>query len=528
MTGLGPKLAPFTLVTKLTAVDPNFNGRKWYCPPTFRESVDVAVSAANLQVAAAQATDPQVLLGLALLAPTEGSIRRNLSELAVKARPDYDPILAVVAITMDGPDEMSAGELIQRDPENALGYYLQGNLLHGADRETDALESFRKAAMCPELRFYDPVTGEAIFKALDALNLHGRDRLCALSWMARRSSEFGSALQSAICALWELAERADRAIREEISELLLVLAGHLYSTNFCNRWFAKRALEQAFGLKAEVARADKTARKYGYAAAAQALFSAALRWPGFEQAAQPSELARWLPTEIHRAFAVADPARCNAGEFGYEMNLKLPDGDKAAFEKAKEDAMQTAAALLDAALTDPDGIVGPYLKGIPRRSNHAEDRHLIHYTPVEQLLNRRPDVLKAAAANKEAMMALWRAGDNDPGRANLARLLAIGWELLAYASSHDRSCPDNIDLVLEQKPSQPPLEARSLSTGQPYIYVASGQKIPAKSGERAQFVLLYDNNADENGFYPCVTAAPMGTAISVDDLKEQLKRRANR
>src|SRR5213080_2127937 len=50
------------MTTKLTAVDPNFNGRKWYCPPTFRESVDVAVSAANLQVAAAQATDPQVLL----------------------------------------------------------------------------------------------------------------------------------------------------------------------------------------------------------------------------------------------------------------------------------------------------------------------------------------------------------------------------------------------------------------------------------------------------------------------------------
>src|SRR5439155_6063459 len=90
------------MTTKLTAVDPNFNGRKWYCPPTFRESVDVAVSAANLQVAAAQATDPQVLLGLALLAPTEGSIRRNLSELAVKARPDYDPILAVGGNTMDG------------------------------------------------------------------------------------------------------------------------------------------------------------------------------------------------------------------------------------------------------------------------------------------------------------------------------------------------------------------------------------------------------------------------------------------
>ena len=274
--------------------------------------MDKAVSAENLQAAAARATDPQVLLGLAILVPTEGSVRRSLSELAVKARPDYDPILAMVAITMDGPD-------------------------------------------------------------------------------------------------------------------------------FCNRWFAQRALESAFGLKAEVAHADKSARKYGYAAAAHALFGAAVRWPGFEHAAQPSQLARWLPTTIHRAFAVADPARFHAGEFGYEMNLKLPDSDKPAFEKAKENAARTAAALLEAALSDPDGIVGPYLKGIPQRGNHADDRQLIHHTPVEQLLNERPDLLKAAAANKEAMMALWRAGDNDPGRANgvfelwisgglEARLEGLNWQ----------------------------------------------------------------------------------------------------
>jgi hypothetical protein len=158
--------------TKLTAVDPDSNARKWYCPPTFRESVDKAVSAENLQAAAAQATDPQVLLGLAFLAPIEGAVRRNLSEMALKARPDYDPILAVIAITMDGPDEMSVAELIKRDPDNALGYYVQGSLLHGADRETDALASFRKAAVCPELRLYDPATGEGLFKALDHSHAH--------------------------------------------------------------------------------------------------------------------------------------------------------------------------------------------------------------------------------------------------------------------------------------------------------------------------------------------------------------------
>lgn len=498
--------------------------------PTFRESVDKAVSAENLQAAAAKATDPQVLLGLAILAPTGSPVRRNLSEMAVKAKPDYDPILAVLAITMDRPDEMSVGELIKRDPDNALGYYVQGNLLHGSDRDTEALESFRKAVACPELRLYDPTTGQALFNALDALSLQGRDRLCALSWMASRTSNFSSSiLQSVSWTLSELAQRADPAIREEISELLLGLAGHLYTTNFHNRWFAQRALERAFGLKAELAAAGKTAKKYGYAAAIHGLFSAIARWPGFEHTAQPMELAQYLPSRIHRAFAVVDPSKFNAGEFGYEMNLKLPDSDKAAFEKAKENAIQAAAALLEAALTDPDGIVGPYLKGVPQSANHEEGRHLIRHliqhTLVEKLMNNRPDLFKAAAANEEAMMALWRAGDNDPGRANMSRMMQVGWQLLAYASSHDSTFPDSIDLVLEQKSTKPPIEAKSLITGKPYIYVAAGEKMPIKSSERAQFVVLYDDNAAESGYYQCVTGAPMGTAISVDHLKEQLRKR---
>ena len=143
--------------------------------------------------------------------------------------------VAVLAITMDGIEEQSIGKLIKRDPDNALGYYLQGTLLHQADKQTEAIEAFRKAAHCSELRLYESNTGPALFKSLDALNLTGRDRLCALSWMAARSSDFCSAaLQPVKQALCEVARRSAPNQREEISELLLILAGHLYATNFQN------------------------------------------------------------------------------------------------------------------------------------------------------------------------------------------------------------------------------------------------------------------------------------------------------
>ena len=84
------------------------------------------------------------------------------------------------------------------------------------------------------------------------------------------------------------------------------------------------------------------------------------------------------------------------------------------------------------------------------------------------------------------------AGDNDPERANMARLLDIGWELLAYASSHDNTFPNDIEVVLAHA-VKPALDAKSPITGRPYVYVAAAQKMPTKSSERAQFVLLYDN-----------------------------------
>lgn len=98
--------------------------QKMFDLPVYRESVDKAVSADNLKAVASSTTDPHVLLGLAFLARTGNPVRQEISEMAVKAEPEYAPIVAVLAIGMDGIYEKSIGELIQRDPDNALGHYL--------------------------------------------------------------------------------------------------------------------------------------------------------------------------------------------------------------------------------------------------------------------------------------------------------------------------------------------------------------------------------------------------------------------
>src|SRR5437867_6017869 len=156
----------------------------------YRESVDRVASAESLRAAAAVTSDSEVLLGLSFFAKARDPVRKELSEMAVRARSDYAPVVAVLTTIMDRIDAGSVGELVQRDPDNALGHYLQGTLLHHSDRESEALETFRKAAACSELRSYDSITGEALCKAIAVLNLQGLDRLCALSWTTSRWANF--------------------------------------------------------------------------------------------------------------------------------------------------------------------------------------------------------------------------------------------------------------------------------------------------------------------------------------------------
>jgi len=192
--------------------------------------------------------------------------------------------------------------------------------------------------------------------------------------------------------------------------------------------------------KGEVASSEDSAKANGYAAAVYGMTSGIVSWPGIEdledRKIKPLELAQFLPDRIHRAFAAADPSVMDAGILG-ETNLNPPESDRPAFENAKQDATRVAAKLVEVALSDPDGILAPYLNGLP----------------------------------------------------------------------------------------EAPLAAQSLITGRPYIYVAAGEKRRAKVNDAARFVLLYDDEPNRYGHYPCVLANGAGSAIGMEELKKQLKRR---
>ncbi len=364
----------------------------------FGEAAGRTLSSENLRSVASNDQDAEVLLGLSILVKAGDPVRQEIGQMAVRAKRDYAPIPAVLAVILDSIDDESIGEVVRRDPDNALGHYLQGTLLHLADHNNEALDAFRKATACAELRCYDSVLGPALFKALDALMLAGRERLLALSWSASRYSNFSSTGLQPICwTLQELARPADTATRSEIGEILLGLAGHLFATNFRNRWFAERAVEGAFALKAELASAENWVKMSGYAAAFHALTSRRASWPGIEDLEKrpkpkPLDSAMFLPDRICRAFAAADPEIMNAGVLG-ETNLQPPESDRAAFEQAKADATRAARKLIEVALSDPDGILGPYLNGLPRAEGEkplpgTADAHAWMQKPAKNLTER--------------------------------------------------------------------------------------------------------------------------------------------
>ena len=490
-----------------------------------RERVQFAVSSENLRAAAAQTTDPSILLGLSFMVRSgQDSMRKELGALASASNSQYTPIVSELCLMLDRIDAETVGELVHRDPNNALGHYLQGALLHVSNRSTEALTSFRMAAACSELRCYDSDLGEALFKAIDVLGLEGLDRLCALSWTIGRWMSLGSVgFQPTYWAMTELAKSADTETRTELAEVLLSFAGQLFVTNFGNRYFALRAVESALTLKAEFAQ-ENPMKRQGYAAAVYGLLAPVVSVPGLKEwwNHTPQHLARELPAYIQRAFAAAD--RQQLGAIG-EANLNPPASDKAAFETAKDRVVQTATRLLEVASSDPDGIMGPYLKSIPRNELAGQGGPLWQWSPVEGLMNKRPELFQAAAAFNEAMAKLWTAGENDPSRKNIARMMDIGWALSAYASKHEQTYPENLEVLRESTHLKAPLETNSLRTGRPYIYLAAGEKRPTKMNDMAQFVLLYDDEPNPPGVFECVFASLGGGAIRRDDLSDQLRRR---
>src|SRR5262245_43012243 len=123
---------------------PQFDPKKPFDPPTFSGAVDKAVSAENLWAVMSVITNPQVLLGLGCLARPGSAVRGEMFDRTIEKGREYGPIGAVFALTMDGVSDSVVNEVIERDPDNALGYYVQANVLYERDEEEAALESFRK------------------------------------------------------------------------------------------------------------------------------------------------------------------------------------------------------------------------------------------------------------------------------------------------------------------------------------------------------------------------------------------------
>jgi hypothetical protein len=490
--------------------------------PPGRESVARLMSSDNLRVTASGTTDAQVLLGLSFLARCGDPVRKEIGNVAAGYNTAYAPIIAVLSVMMDRLNDESVGELVQRDPDNALGHYLNGALFHVSSRESEALEAFRRAAKCSELRCYDAVTGEALFRAVDALGLRDLDRLCALSWTTSRWLDFSpAAFQPISTALSELARVADRRTRTELGEILLTLAGHLFVTNFVNRKFAQRAAEAALTLSAELVAEESPPKRNGYAAAVYGLASSWISWPGVKEWWQknPLDLAYFLPSRLHRALLGADPALMDANE------TDLSPSDREALDVAKEKASQTARKLVDLAVSEPDAIFGPYLKGLPHGNGQAGERGLFTWTPVEGLIQKRSDLFQAAEANEEARARLWQAGSSAPSRSNTARMMDIAWTIQSFARDHGGSFPDSLAVLAEEGYLKPPLEAKSLLTGRPYVYVAKGEKSPSKANDQAQFVLFYDDERMLHGWYQCAFASCLCNGLQEASLNEELARR---
>jgi hypothetical protein len=263
-----------------------------------------------------------------------------------------------------------------------------------------------------------------------------------------------------------------------------------------------------------------------YAAVVQAIASVDLSWPGIkehEPGQEPLGLARFLPDRIYRAFAFTDPSQMTAKNLG-EVDVDLPEAEKAAFEKAKENAVNAATALIEVALTDPDGILGAYLKGLPPR-NYEDGPWVSYWTPVEKLMTKRPEIFRAAAANEEANRALWEAGKGDLRRRNIRRMMEISLGILQYASEHGKTYPESLKVLFEKGYLKPPLEARSVVTGKPYVYVAAGEKQPAKGTDWDDFILLYDESVSQ-GCHQCAMADGSGRSMRVDIVKHLLKKQA--
>ena len=127
-------------------------------------------------------------------------------------------------------------------------------------------------------------------------------------------------------------------------------------------------------------------------------------------------------------------------------------------------------------------ISAAYLKGLPADLRKNKIPWKSRHTYVEFLMSDSPEVFEVAAAYEKAMRAAEAQADkDDPANPDKLRLMEIGGELLSYAFSHDNTFPKSLQVLYDEKRLDPKVEAKSLRSGRPYVYVVAGQKLPENS-----------------------------------------------
>lgn len=483
--------------------------------PITPEGARAAVASENLRAVAATTDDPDLLLGLAYLAPAGDAVRGELGGRAVGADAACGPPAAVIGVLMDGPDETTIAALLESDADNALGHYMLAHLAYRARREPDALRAFARATACTELRLYENRTSGMLFKALDALNLRGRDRVGAVAWMATR---FTNACIEHVLVLpqqlAEMATQADASGRETISDMLLTLAGHLHRTNGFCRMGSEQALAGAFRLKAELA-AEDSPRRYGYATATSVLRGMSIGWPHIADQKDLRRIVPFVASRVYRAFHVVDRAATDVSP----SDKTLPASTIEAYEKAQQAEAEAAHELIDAATENPDETVGAYLRGVVERAEEAGRRWATPHTHVELAMHRHPRFFKAALRFEDAMDAVNAIRMHRPREKNLTHMMELAGEIMRYAFEHEYRLPRSLDELLAENRVEP-ADLNSRLTSRPYVYVGAGQ-LPRRHDERLAFILLYDDS-EEDGKLQAVMAIPAGIELSPDELKRRL------
>lgn len=472
------------------------------------DSVDKALAPDKLKAAADQSNDPDVLLGLLYLSRDIDPAFTEIAAKLAKTKAEYAPAAAVVRVIIANADDASIAELIARDGENALGHYLQAHALYTADKDKEALAAYQKATQCREMRLYDATTSAALFKALTALKLEGRDRACALSWVASRALNFGvSYMQALPSDVAEMARRSQADQREQISDQLLVIAGHLYTTNPDNRRYGDRALESAFRMKAELAAEQGSPKMNGYAAVTQALVSTMVPGPGQREA---RDAAQFLPSRVYGVlFRTNPPAGSPAPAKGPEFDAELKAGE----------------ALLNAVAADPDATVGAFLKGlIPPSKKVEKSPWVFRWSYVDKLMGDKPELFAVATEYEKAMRAAEQARHNDQPTRNMRQMMNVVIGAVGYAFDHGNTFPDSLQTLVDKKALDAKTSTKSMLSGRPYVFVAAGEKLPAKDKDRSGFIVLYDDEP-VGKTYQCILADGHGEHIPVEKVKEQLRAR---